>query len=482
MLPIGIIFVSLMFLVPSEVPPGDSAELITAAYTLGVAHPTGYPLYTALGYLFSKGMFFLSPAYALNLLSAFMVCLSQYFLLKTLKLLNIGNRVAWIAMVSLFLTHCIFRYSLIAEVYTLHLALFSGVLYLMLSIEASLKDGGEVNFTRWFLCFFIAGLAFNNHATFALSFIPIFAFILPLLCHHQKLELIPSGLMAFVLGLSFTLVLFVFDRLGGLNYLDQYCVEYYGQFCAAPLDRYVWIITAAQYNAITVDMSSLSLDSMHRDIVGIFRVLFSENPVLFVIGFLGFLPLQSRAPRLFVFAVLQISLTAVFFMTYSFTESIHFVNVYFLLAIGLAFSIDHLSKVAYAKAIVLPTSCLALALSVLLGKDIYFNREDYSAHNKRSVEAFSQLAENAVIFSNWSLSPSLWYFQRVLGIRPDIEIVNASRSNWLSISSRQHFVGRKLYFQSRISPMLVRDGIFYTTADRTSPATTGSRQSKLTRG
>src|SRR5262249_50248410 len=30
---------------------GDSGELIAAAWTLGVAHPPGYPLYTALGFL-----------------------------------------------------------------------------------------------------------------------------------------------------------------------------------------------------------------------------------------------------------------------------------------------------------------------------------------------------------------------------------------------------------------------------------------------
>src|SRR5260370_30709991 len=32
---------------------GDTPELITAAATLGVAHPPGYPLFTMLGHLFS---------------------------------------------------------------------------------------------------------------------------------------------------------------------------------------------------------------------------------------------------------------------------------------------------------------------------------------------------------------------------------------------------------------------------------------------
>ena len=32
---------------------GDSGELASAAYTLGISHPTGSPLYTMLGYLVS---------------------------------------------------------------------------------------------------------------------------------------------------------------------------------------------------------------------------------------------------------------------------------------------------------------------------------------------------------------------------------------------------------------------------------------------
>lgn len=47
---------------------GDSGELASTAYTLGIAHPTGYPLYTLLGYLVSHvGP---EPAWSLNLFSA----------------------------------------------------------------------------------------------------------------------------------------------------------------------------------------------------------------------------------------------------------------------------------------------------------------------------------------------------------------------------------------------------------------------------
>ena len=48
---------------------GDSGELITAAHTLGVVHPPGYPLYTVLTKLFTL-LPFGEIAWRVNLLSA----------------------------------------------------------------------------------------------------------------------------------------------------------------------------------------------------------------------------------------------------------------------------------------------------------------------------------------------------------------------------------------------------------------------------
>ena len=56
--------------VARSLPAGDSGELITAAATLGVAHPPGYPLYIWLGHLWILLKPFGSVALRLNLLSA----------------------------------------------------------------------------------------------------------------------------------------------------------------------------------------------------------------------------------------------------------------------------------------------------------------------------------------------------------------------------------------------------------------------------
>ena len=46
------LFVYLSALCPG-ISLGDAGELISASYTLGIAHPPGYPVYTLLGKLFT---------------------------------------------------------------------------------------------------------------------------------------------------------------------------------------------------------------------------------------------------------------------------------------------------------------------------------------------------------------------------------------------------------------------------------------------
>ena len=46
----------------------DSGELAAVQATLGIAHPPGYPLFTILGYIFSKIPLGITKIYQLNIL------------------------------------------------------------------------------------------------------------------------------------------------------------------------------------------------------------------------------------------------------------------------------------------------------------------------------------------------------------------------------------------------------------------------------
>src|SRR5512141_590551 len=64
----------------------DNGEFQLVAWKLGIAHPPGYPLYTLIGFLFTR--FFASPAFAMNLLSAIIAAITLVLVSKTVRLLT----------------------------------------------------------------------------------------------------------------------------------------------------------------------------------------------------------------------------------------------------------------------------------------------------------------------------------------------------------------------------------------------------------
>src|SRR5262245_21240484 len=66
---LGVLALYMATLLPG-IGSGDTAEFQRVAPTLGVAHPTGYPLYTMLGWLWSRLPLGGTPAWRMNLFSA----------------------------------------------------------------------------------------------------------------------------------------------------------------------------------------------------------------------------------------------------------------------------------------------------------------------------------------------------------------------------------------------------------------------------
>jgi len=116
---------------------GDAGEFQVAAWRLGLAHPTGYPLYLILGSLWQHllALVGLSPAYALNALSALFgaatVTLLFLGMLRWLQSPLAVRRPAALFTATLFAVNFTFwSQNLIAEVYTLHV-LFVVLIFLV---------------------------------------------------------------------------------------------------------------------------------------------------------------------------------------------------------------------------------------------------------------------------------------------------------------------------------------------------------------
>ena len=64
------VFIVYLFTIAPTVVQIDSGELAAVQCTLGIAHPTGYPLFTMIGYLFSLIPLPISKILQLNILAS----------------------------------------------------------------------------------------------------------------------------------------------------------------------------------------------------------------------------------------------------------------------------------------------------------------------------------------------------------------------------------------------------------------------------
>ena len=97
----------------------DSGELAAAAYSLGIAHPPGYPLFVLLGKLFLTAFPFGEVAYRLNLLSAVMGALAVALLVLLCRRLSASRSAAIGAGLLAAFTPVFWSQATMAEVYTL---------------------------------------------------------------------------------------------------------------------------------------------------------------------------------------------------------------------------------------------------------------------------------------------------------------------------------------------------------------------------
>jgi hypothetical protein len=147
----------------------DCGELAAVQALLGIAHPTGYPVFTMLGHIFLQLPLGGSAVYRLNLLSL-LLCIAALGVLHRV-FLNLARseqdnpRDSWIiaggATLFVALNRTFWAQSGIVEVHALQLLLLSGIL--LLSLRLSRSSLSDVRL--WLLLGVNVALGFSNHMT-----------------------------------------------------------------------------------------------------------------------------------------------------------------------------------------------------------------------------------------------------------------------------------------------------------------------------
>lgn len=151
----------------------DGLEFTVVAKVLGVAHPSGYSLYSILSALTVRILFFISPYQALVMLSFLLMMGAAGFIFQILCRYHNPLFSALVTLI-LFSNSQFIQVAIRPEVYALHLFLFSVILFVF--------DSNMPRNKKLVALSFFQGLALMNHLTallFVIFWVP--SFLIPML-------------------------------------------------------------------------------------------------------------------------------------------------------------------------------------------------------------------------------------------------------------------------------------------------------------
>ena len=179
----------------------DSGEFIAAAFTLGVPHPSGYPLWCLLAHAFTW-LPFGEIAQRVHLCSAVFAAATVW--LTYLVALNLTRHrgAAWIAAIALGVSRVLWSQAVIAEVYTLNSFFTVLLIYLVLRWKESRTRG-------WlYLLALSLGLGLANHLLISLVAPVLFIWLLTIDWRALiKPRVLSIGTLLILAGLSVYLYL-----------------------------------------------------------------------------------------------------------------------------------------------------------------------------------------------------------------------------------------------------------------------------------
>jgi len=420
----------------------DGGDLITAAHTLGIPHPTGYPTYMLLGKLFT-----LLPigdvAHRMNLLSALCAALTIMLLYSAsatllhpqpsgqtaLKARPYAEVASACAALFLGTSRIFWSQAVITEVYTLNSLFFTAILYLLLKIQQHPSEWPEnlANRARIFhmvmLAVLMYGLSLGNHLTMAFS-APLLLFSCTSVFRHHALRAWQWAcvLATFLLGLSIYLYLPL--RAGSQTLLN------WGN--PSTWRGFLWLVSGGMYRQYVLALPLAYWGQRLMAWAGLLRQQFGIWGI--ALGLLGAWKQAERSPQQFAIVVLTFIIYSGYALSYNTTDSyVYLLPVYFLYALWLAQGAQYIlstlasmqSKWSKAMAGFLCLALLALPLGLLrMNLPVVDLSNDYTAYNYGS-QVFTQVPDGSIIISASDAHTfTLWYFARVVTGRTGVALID----------------------------------------------------------
>jgi hypothetical protein len=331
-----IFFIFLLSICPT-IYVGDSSLFAAASFSLGSAHPPGYPLYIILG-KFLTFIPFGNVAFKVNILNAIFGALTCLMAFKVSMELTENKYASWAAALICGISPIFFMASLNAKgVYTLNSFLSMAIFYLGLRIL-----NGENFLKNSLLGFFIIGLGMGNHQT--IGFMGLI-FLLPIVIRWRDIRLTWVLLSVLLFSIGFSVNLFLYLRSVAMDHSGGLILYSY----AGTWDNFLRVILREDYKGASTPHAVGGLLHLGQAWFyglknSLYHVAFySIRPVL-PFFFLGFMGLRKKKTILFYFIfslLVWFGLLSRIVLGSSElkTEDIQTVSVYFLPVIPILYSL-----------------------------------------------------------------------------------------------------------------------------------------------
>lgn len=460
-----IAFAFYLFTIAPSVIQIDTGELTAVQCTLGIAHPTGYPLFTILGYIFSSVPLPFTKIFQMNLLAALYCAVAVSVFTFTAKMLLDNLNVFQFAKHSkqntkkkkndsrksvqqnvsssfefsenykaisaifggLFLavSKTFWFQSTSVEVYSLHLLLISIIILTL--IRAFILPVEAKSISSYWIIFAIAlAFGFTNHMTTLL--------IIP---GATYLYFLKNGFNSKSIKQIFIMLLIFFPILVLIySYLPIRASQNPLMNWGNPVEweRIIRHISGQQYQ-VWLFSSTEAAAKQFNYFVG---NLHKEFSLTLIITIAGLVVSFIHARKFFIFNIIVFLTTVLYSINYDIND----IDSYFLLAyIALAFFAIYgivqliLFTMKNKMIIIVPISILVVFLCIQL----YSNYDDVNQRHNYTYEDYTlsllnTLPKNSIVFSyqwDYFISAS-YYFQLVEGFRKDIMIVDKEllRRSW----------------------------------------------------
>jgi hypothetical protein len=411
---------------------GDWAEAQTIPHVLGIAHPTGYPTYIILAWLFEL-LPFGSVAFRANLLSALCTAAALATLVLILGRLGVRPVLAVVTALGLATVGTVWAAATVARVDPLHLLLITLLVHRALRWSDGLRPRDLALFGL------LLGLAIGNH----LLTLTVAPFLVGCALWSGRRELLVRPTTLVLAGgmvlLGLTVYLYIPWAAAGSAPL-QYNHP-------TTLASVLWLVSGQQFRGQFGFLSPAGAAQFLASLPALAAIVAGRATAIGpVVGLVGLALLVRRRPA-FGLACLGMLVMGVYvWATYQQVEQYYLLVPFVMLAIGAGVCLESCARLlamavgrAYGwlrgRAADAAASQRFAAVTIGGAWTVFvltFAASTYAANDRsqdRSAqiyvdEIFAALPPDGAIVSYWDTSTPLWYAHYVEHVRPDALIVD----------------------------------------------------------